>query len=556
MLTNKVNAGLVAGCFNHAGWENVVVSPGSRNAALIKAFQEYPKIRLHSIVDERSASFFALGLAKALNEPVGLICTSGTAVLNYSSAMAEAYYQGVPLVVMSADRPVGMINTGEGQTIDQQNVFQNFQKGFLNLPEEILDINSVTSDILNLLNNSSEGKPGPIHFNLHFSEPLYDNTGLELNINYVSLGQNSILKKEELIPSDFLSDWKLSNKKIILCGILPHNKVINKYLNALSKVNNVVVLYESTSNLNIDSGVANIDRCLSQIDEVILNESLVLTIGEHIISKKIKNALRSANNLKHWHHSIGGIDQDTFGMLISTLKGSIEGLLEQLTSIDSINERNFTGLWKDAVLTTRELHNSFLSKVEYSDFSVFYEILKTIPSSYHLQSANSSVVRYIQLFDFNQWQTCHANRGTSGIDGSTSTAIGFANGMKEPIVLITGDISFLYDSNGLWNNSVPKDFRIIVINNGGGGIFRIIPGPSTVDNYETLFETNHSIDIQPICEAFGFEFVRTDNLNDLKGALNVFYSPSSSPKLLEVITPREVNADVLKEYFSFLNKAN
>lgn len=552
MTTNKVNAVLIAACFNQANWKNVVVSPGSRNASLIKAFQYYPQIKLHSIVDERSASFFALGLSKALNEPVGLICTSGTAVLNYASAVAEAYYQGVPLIVMSADRPLNMINTGEGQSIVQQNVFQNFQKAFLNIAEEVPNREEVSEEIMSLLSLAVNGKPGPVHFNLHFSEPLYESSNEILSSN-----PNSFVKtKNEFfeIPERFLAAWSSSKKKIILCGIMLPNKKIDSYLRMLSKNEEVVLLFESTSNLTSETGIGNIDRCLSQIDNKVFDNALVLTLGEHVISKKIKSAIRSANNLKHWHHSAGGIDQDTFGVLQSTLENDIEDLLKKLISLQSINHLDFTSFWSTAKKNTLQLHNQFLSQVEYSDFLVFNDLLKNIPSGYHLQSANSSVIRYIQLFNYNQWVSCHANRGTSGIDGSTSTAIGFALGVKEPTVLITGDISFLYDSNGLWSNYIRNDFRIIVINNRGGGIFRIIPGPSSVDNYETLFETNHSIDIKPICEAFGFEFGRANDIISLRGELKHFYTPSNSPKVLEVITPRELNADVLKEYFSFLKQ--
>ena len=171
-----------------------------------------------------------------------------------------------------------------------------------------------------------------------------------------------------------------------------------------------------------------------------------------------------------------------------------------------------------------------------------------------MQSGNSSVIRYIQLFDYNQWKSCHANRGTSGIEGSTSTAVGFSFAAKEPTLLITGDISFLYDSNGLWNNSIRSDFRIIVINNGGGGIFRFIPGPQTVPNHEEFFETTHNIDLQHIAKAFGFDFGRADNKNELLESLESFFIPSIVPKILEIRTPRKLNSEILKEYFSYIEK--
>ena len=184
---------------------------------------------------------------------------------------------------------------------------------------------------------------------------------------------------------------------------------------------------------------------------------------------------------------------------------------------------------------------------------VFHKTLESIPSNYQLQLSNSSTVRYAQLFDLEPSIRVFCNRGTSGIDGSTSTAIGASIYEPSPTLLITGDLSFIYDSNGLWNNYIKPNFRIIVINNGGGGIFRILPGKEETDNFNTFFETTHNLNIQSIAEMYNFEFESVSNKIDLIEALGSFYKASEKPKILEIKTPRLLNNNILLSYFDFIS---
>jgi 2-succinyl-5-enolpyruvyl-6-hydroxy-3-cyclohexene-1-carboxylate synthase len=182
----------------------------------------------------------------------------------------------------------------------------------------------------------------------------------------------------------------------------------------------------------------------------------------------------------------------------------------------------------------------------------FDKILKQIPDTYMLQSGNSSTIRYLQLFDLNKTLTVFCNRGTSGIDGSTSTAIGAATVSENPTVFITGDLSFFYDSNALWNNYTPSNFRIIIINNRGGGIFRILPGNKNSKNFSTFFETNHDLTAEPISKLFNFEYTSASSNEELETALENFYIQSSRPKLLEIFTPSSENDQILLSYFDFI----
>jgi 2-succinyl-5-enolpyruvyl-6-hydroxy-3-cyclohexene-1-carboxylate synthase len=196
-------------------------------------------------------------------------------------------------------------------------------------------------------------------------------------------------------------------------------------------------------------------------------------------------------------------------------------------------------------------HRDFIEKVDYADILVFDKVLKRIPKHSNLQLANSSVIRYSQLFDLDATLKVFCNRGTSGIDGSTSTAIGAACTQQERTVFITGDISFFYDSNALWNKYIPKNFRIVLINNGGGGIFRFIPGPKASDALD-FFETTHNLNASELCKMFGFAYASVHHEEALNEELKTFYKESDKPKLLEIFTPTERNDVFLKAYFNAL----
>ena len=552
-MTSKNNAVLVSDLFAQLGGEFVVISPGSRNAPLIKCFQSFDSIQCVSIVDERSAAFFALGISLATKKPVALVCTSGTALLNYSPAIAEAYYLGVPLIVISADRPGIRIDKGEGQSIRQQNVYQNFQKGFLNIEEEHCFEKEIVEKSKNILLNAISEKHGPVHFNLPFSEPLYEESENNSKFDNVNF-DTAIIETNLKLDLVYIERWNKSKRKLVLCGRLEKSNKLNQALIELSKNSDIIILFESVSNLDSNCGIGTIDRTLSALSIKDIQPDLVVTLGEHIISKRIKEFLKRIKNLEHWHISDNDELMDTFECKSLSIKTTAELFLENINYQNIQKGSDYSNTWKTNELIGKNLHNEFLLNVPFSDLQVFDIVLNAIPNNFHLQSGNSSVIRYIQLFDYNQWKSCHANRGTSGIEGSTSTAVGFSFAAKEPTLLITGDISFLYDSNGLWNNSIRSDFRIIVINNGGGGIFRFIPGPETVPNHEEFFETTHNIDLQHIAKAFGFDFGRADNKNELIESLESFFIPSIVPKILEIRTPRKLNSEILKEYFSYIEK--
>ena len=528
--------------------QTVVISPGSRNAPLTIGFSNHEDFETLSIVDERCAAFFALGIAQQKQEPVALVCTSGSALLNYYPAIAEAYYSQIPIVVISADRPSHFIDIGDGQTIRQENVFHNHILFSANLKENDFDKNSEKlSKAFSLLHKVK----GPIHINAPFDEPLYETVSkmrdfsfkieksdTESNIDYNNLAQL----------------WNSASKKMILVGVHYPNKKLELLLDKVADDPSVLVLTETTSNLNNKRFINSIDNLifnLTQEEFASLQPDILLTFGGLIVSKKIKKFLREYSPSEHWHvNELRAFD--TYHVLSKHIKIDSYSFFENFHKLVIHNTKsNYESDWTHHKKLIREKHNNYIKKAPYSDLKVFDLILKVIPDFSEVQFSNSAIIRYSQLFEMNSTITVFCNRGTSGIDGSTSTALGAAYATQKSTTLVTGDLSFFYDSNALWNNYIPKDVRIIIINNSGGGIFKIIPGPKKSSALE-YFETPHCLTAEHLSLMFGFEYSTAHNLKTLQQKVVNFYDTSDKPKILEIFTPSDQNDLVLKAYINNL----
>lgn len=529
---------------------HVVISPGSRNAPLTIGFASHPHIKTYSIVDERCAAFFALGLAQQLQQPVAVVCTSGSALLNYYPAVAEAFFSHIPLIVISADRPENLIGIGDGQTIYQENVFKNHTLYSANLSESSEDNQS----LINTAINTAITANGPVHINVPFAEPLYSAQDEFTETIQVIPSDNLASELDEETYSSFLNLWQSSKKRMVLVGVTPPNKIEQQFLDQLGEDEATIVFTESTSNVHHVNFFPCIDKIIAPLTDEEFSElqpEVLLTIGGLIVSKKIKAFLRQYQPKAHVH--LGNNKAlDTFFSLSHHLKQNENTFFKRFFSEKLTIESTYKKQWL-AVKTARlEKHNTYLRTVPFSDFKVFKILQEFIPENVILHLSNSSTVRYLQLYTSKSTVFQYCNRGTSGIDGSTSTAIGHAVASDKQNILITGDLSFFYDSNGLWNNYIPNNFRIIVVNNSGGGIFRILPGDKNTENFETYFETKHKLTAEHLCNMYGFNYASVTNENDLKSELNRFFSKSEQPKLLEVFTPRELNDSVLLNYFKYI----
>jgi len=538
--------------------KNIVISPGSRNAPLTLGFNLHPYFKTYSLVDERAAAFFALGIAQQVKFPVVLVCTSGSALLNYYPAISEAYYSNIPLVILSADRPERLLNIGDGQTINQKNVFdknigysENLNQNdnyYLNL----FGLRDNNQDKINKALNFSIEKQTPVHINIPFSEPLYEITN-SLSVNTINKlpGLNNQNIKN---ISSFRNKWQNSIKKIILIGVSSPDILCKKSIDLLASDSSLLVLTENTSNVYHPSFCNKIDQLIAPLTNKELKEfrpEILITIGGMIISKKIKAIFRDNKPKEHWHIGIHDAN-DTFFCLTKHFKTIPNNIISKLYENFNDNGTDYHNKWDLIISKRSEKHKKYLSKLIYCDFKVFDYVLKSIPSNSMLQVSNSSAIRYTQLFDIDSSINVFCNRGTSGIDGSTSTAIGAASVFKGNTVFITGDLSFFYDSNALWNNFIPTSFRIILINNKGGGIFKILTKDNNTELFKKFFETKHDLYAKDLCNMYGFEYFSSDNEDTLKNVLNDFYNQSDKPRLLEVITDNDYNQDYLLNYFDFI----
>ena len=565
---------------------DVVISPGSRNVPLAIGFASNKKFKCYSIVDERSAAFFALGLSQKSKKPTILICTSGSALLNYYPAVAEAYYSEIPLIILSADRPEYKINIGDGQTINQSNVFEknilysnSLKQDCSHATEEIIksnlqkivndkadyskieklqkSIQKNNEEIIEIAFNLSINKMQPVHLNVPMEEPLYEfNDSPSISVK--------VKKKTEKKPSltDLDNFYKAINKAskiMILIGVSDGNILSKKSIQKINSCSSIIVMKEHTSNVFNESFISNIDRLIGPIELQSNSDSLfdelspeiVISLGGMIVSKKIKSFLRNYKPQKHFH--IGNnISKDSFYSGVEHINTTANKFFENIDLNKS--DSKYFEKWNQLDYSKLDLHNRYMKVINFSDLKVFEILTNWIPKKYNIQVANSTPIRYFQLFDLKNKNLMFANRGTSGIDGSTSTAIGSSVQNDSPVLLVTGDLSFFYDVNALWNNHIPKNFRIIIINNSGGGIFKILPGFKENNLFSEFIETQHNLSARLIAKMFNFNYTRVSTKFGLNLYLRTFFKNSKKPKILEIKTSSVKSTKILKEYFRYLSK--
>jgi 2-succinyl-5-enolpyruvyl-6-hydroxy-3-cyclohexene-1-carboxylate synthase len=568
------------------GIQHIVICAGSRNAPLTNGFVENPFFETYSIVDERSAAFFAMGMAQQLNCPTAVVCTSGSALLNFYPAVAEAFYSNIPFVIISADRMPHQIDIGDGQTIQQKGAFEPHLVDFAYLSP---DVNHATDILLqnpnqklipieatqniieslqkeiqkdnekninSVLNNAIQ-KSGPVHLNVPMEEPLYGMTTSPIDVSQNSVPNFSFSK---LDFKTFKKQWQKAEKKMVLVGVNHPKKVDQQWLDLIADDPSVILMTETTSNLGSPNAINSIDTLIAPLENGntdffnTLKPQILLTFGGMVISKKIKKLLRDFSPKDHWH-----VDPfrayDTYYCLTQHFPISVNSFFSQLFEGYQVPQSNYKSLILDQYLVQRHLGNSYLRQIPFSDLKAFETIFSNLPKQLHLQLANSSTVRYAQLFEMPQLAEVFCNRGTSGIDGTTATAVGASLINQSPSLLLTGDLSFFYDVNGLWNDHIPSNFRVIVINNQGGGIFRILPGEKDSSKYDTYFETIHGRNARQISKAFGFQYKAAKSNMGLKWVLKSFFKPSRLPIILEIKTPRKINDTILLNYFKAMQKS-
>tara|TARA_R110002096_G_scaffold132768_3_gene283279 strand:+ start:42582 stop:44267 length:1686 start_codon:yes stop_codon:yes gene_type:complete len=554
----KANARYLGKLLKQHHCHQIVISPGSRNAPIITALANDPDYNCISVPDERTAGFTALGKCMASKKPVAVVCSSGSALANYYPAVTEAYYQKLPLVILSADRPLEWIDQGIGQTIRQDNIFENhiqYSANLLGEPKDELTKNYNQRQINQALLAT---KDGPVHINIPFSEPLYESvSNPEERIRFIE----KVDVKRQLDAKNWAplyNKWNKSPKILVLAGQLDFKPELIKSIESLHNKSPFLIFSETLSNLHCTNSISSIDRLINTISEdqkKLLKPDILITIGGEIVSKMVKKLLRNPE-IEHWLVSESPEIKDSFLNLNKLIPLSPQEFFEGMLLGLSEKKAEYPKTWLNLDKIKSRKHQEFMAQSSYSDLQVVGELLHHLPKNSVLHTANSASVRYTQLFDQDPSIEHFANRGTSGIDGCSSTSLGFASMTDKIVTLLSGDIAFMYDSNAFWNNELKGNLRLLVINNNGGNIFRIIKGPKKDGNFEKFQETNHLQSAESIALRYSLSYQKAHDLIELKKELKTFYEPSERPKVLEVFTPRIESPEILQDYFRFLSLDN
>jgi|TARA_R100000365_G_scaffold3620_1_gene12749 2-succinyl-5-enolpyruvyl-6-hydroxy-3-cyclohexene-1-carboxylate synthase len=541
---------LVAICAKK-GVKNVILSPGSRCAPLTLAFARHPEIHTRTISDERSAAFIALGMAQQLNQPVALVCTSGSAALNYYPAIAEAFFQQIPLLVLTADRPPEWIDQWDGQTIFQQEVYGKHIKKSFQFPDTFGDKEQswyAARMVNEAINTANHFPKGPVHINIPLREPFYPSENesfdfpehpyqTEISKGTLHLGEESLKKINSKLQS--------IRKILIVPGQQKPDEKIVELLKSLSKNKRVVVITDTISNLQSEESINFHDHWMGN-QEVTkgLEPDLILSFGKSIISKSLKLFLRNSK-AEHWHIQENAEAKDTYQSLSKILACSPMFFLNWLNSNLPIQDETYYNSWWELEKSILNNLNDILEQSQFGEYKALHQVLKNIPDLSKIHVANSMAVRYLNFLGRRK-QEIICNRGTSGIDGSSSTAVGCTFTTKLPVTLITGDLAFFYDRNAFWHNYSMANLRIILLNNHAGGIFRLIEGPAKQPELQEYFETKQKLNAKCLANEFGFTYFSAKNEVELDSALKDFYDSGVHPKILEIESQSPLNAEILK----------
>ena len=554
MYSNKENVNILTSLLVKFGIRHAVVCPGSRNSPIVHNLYECPDIICHPVTDERSAGFYAIGIADITNSPVVLCVTSGSALLDTAPAVAEAFYRHVPLVVVSADRPEQWIGQLDGQTMQQVGALNSVVKKSITISEPSNDeqrwyCNRLVNEALICLTNNGGG---PVHINVSLTEPLfcYDTPTLPEE------------RKIKLLRSDcndsgiLVEKIKKASRPLIVIGQMKET-VFESLDNKIEGIDKQIpVLYEKTA---FDSWrVCHFEEILTLADDDELMPDFIIYIGDVLISKRLKLFLRSAKNAETWTVRSDNEVHDTFMNLTGVVQTDSSKLVSDLYDMVASGslmsaEESFVERWHDLLNSADKYCDEFVPA--YSEMAVvkyFEEQMTDFDIPYHVCYANSSVIRLAEIY------ACHyvwCNRGINGIDGCLSTAVGMSAATDDMIFCLIGDLSFFYDQNALWNNKLNGNIRIVLINNGEGAIF---------EKFEELKNTSardavigkHSISAQGICTQNDCGYIKATNMDEMQlGIVSMMTMETKRPVVLEVFTDGETDAKTVADYYSSFKDA-
>ena len=549
VYTDKKNILQLVALLEAHGVTKIVLCPGSRNIPLVHTLSTHPSFKCYSVTDERSAGFFAIGLALNGGAPAAVCCTSGTALLNLYPAVAEAFYQNVPLVVISADRPAAWIGQMDGQTLPQPGVFGTLVKKSVNLPEIYTDedewyCNRLVNEAL--LETHHHGK-GPVHINVPVTEPIFRFTTETLpEVRVITRYQGLNIYDRDY--NDLIQRLNQYQKRMIIVGQMNLIYLFEKkYSKLLYK--HFAWLTEHIGNQTIPGiPVKNFDVAIYAMDGEMQGKmapELLITYGGHIVSKRLKKFLRNNPPKEHWHVSPDGEIVDLYGSLTTVIEMDPFEFLEKIAFLLENKTPQYPLLWENFCKTLPQ------PELPYSEMSAIGALIQALPQQCALHLANSSAVRYAQLFTVPATVEVCCNRGTSGIEGSLSTAVGYAAASDKLNFVVIGDLSFFYDMNALWNGNFGANLRILLLNNGGGEIFHTLPGLEMSGTSHKFITAVHKASAKGWAEDRGFLYQKVEDEVQLEEAMQLFTQPEpmTQPVLVEVFTNKNKDARILKDFY-------
>ncbi len=511
MYCSKENVNILTALLVAHGVRHAVVCPGSRNSAIVHNFNECPFIQCYPVTDERSAGFYAMGMAQALKQPVVVCVTSGTALLNLAPAIAEAFYQHIPLVAISADRPQQWIDQLDGQTLPQSDALGRFVKKAVSLlephdAEEKWYCNRLVNEAL-----LAAMRGGPVHINVPITEPLF-----EYSVDELPAERKIAYAAADMSPATLshVTRMFLSARRPMLISGQPMNPLLDEAVSIVG-------------------------------DDEEYVPDFVLYIGGSIVSKRLKRFLRKAKET--WVVNNTGEIADTFMNLTHVFQGDGEAVADHIRFMMVMEPHPFIQKWDDLLARIRLQAESY--EPAYSELAAV-KYFEHYVGDAEVHYANSSAIRLANSF---AQHPVWCNRGVNGIEGSLSTAAGFSCVTDEPVVCVIGDLSFFYDQNALWNQNLRGNLRILLMNNSRGGIFNMLQGLEQSPACDRFVAAEHHTTAEGICQQNNIVYLKAANSSEMQQGINqLLQTDSPRPMLLEVFTDAAEDARVFRDYLRSL----
>lgn len=552
------------------GLDTIVLSPGSRNTPLLIAAEARTSLSKIVIPDERTAAFFAMGIARVTGRPVALACTSGTALYNYAPAVAEAYYQKIPLIVITADRPACWIDQDDSQTLRQSGALDHIVKRSFDIPVDSVGVRKAANPEMRserhwfvnrtaneAYNCTVTGQPGPVHINIQLDSPL----GEIIDIRPQDERIITQVPPSTAMTGDQALEIarELEGKRVLVAaGFMGYDERLDNALRKFMSFPEAGIMAEVVSNLHLQADAYEIDSmlsCLTETERDEIRPDIVISIGGALVSRKLKEFIRRSEGTEHWKLGDSGDSSDCFQRCTRYFDSApsefFERIGDALVSLhgqkkDDAGEGGYREILHGLRERTDRINADFCRELPWSEFSALRTVFENLPEQSTVFLSNGTPIRYAQLFIKSLPERCIGNRGVSGIEGTNATAAGVAFATDSDTILVTGDLSFSYCPQILALKQLCERLKIIVVNNGGGGIFRFIPQTRDLRIREEYLCAAPLLPLEKLADAYGWKYLRAESGSELETALKEFLAMRHS--LLEIRADGQLSAEILRRY--------